>query len=1106
MRTADYVELHAHTAFSFQDGASQPTEMVMAAAELGYTHFAVTDHDSLAGAMEFAQACAAADIRGIIGAEVTVAEDFGGDDAHVTLIARTFAGYSNLCRLITAAYQPKVPRSHLTSKQILRETPAGRVPNEKTLVYGGADRPHPTVTMEQLLAHAEGLTCLTGCATRGLLVGDIAADRLPRARAKLEQLRDGFEPGRVFVELQIPMQQGDSARNRALRMLAETVGVPLVATGNVHAHTRLRTRLHEALVAIRLNTSLEACEFERAGNLALQLVSPEAMIERFRDYPEAVANTRRIAESVEFDLNQGLGYRYPGMSEDVTGEAIARLTSICHERLDVRYAGMATYDQARDRLHAELALIEKHQLAGFFLLHRDVLELAREVARDIRGDRSARALEPPGRGRGSSVESVICYLSGLSHIDPLQHDLKMGRFLNEDLNSVPDIDLDFPRDIRHELLKRVFVTYGDRCAMVAAHATFRARSAIRGLGKALGLPEGELQSIARHLDRWDTKGASGRAEGQVGPRWEAFRVLANEIADLPRQIGLHSGGIVIATQPICDFVPMQPAATAGRQMCQWDKDSCSDAGFLKIDVLGLGMLSSVEECVETVSAELGYSLDLSRIDYEEAAVYDQIQEGDTVGTFQIESRAQITSVQRVKPRNLQDLTVQVAIIRPGPVVGKSVNPFIEARERIRADPSAIERIDYGHPSLKPVLYDTHGAIIYQDQVIEVSMAFAGFTASQADGLRRAMSRKRSAEALESFRTIFVENAIRIHADGEHPVDEALALRLFDKLIGFSQYGFPRAHSAAFAVLAYQSAWLRHHWGAHWYVALLNAQPMGFYPANALLGDAKRHDIQSLPVDIEISDVLCTVERTGEDGSGRAIRLGLAFVKGISFDEAAALVAERDANGPFTDIADLARRASGLRMDQLEALVRAGVTERLGGSRREQLWEVGTVARAVREQAPLELPAGEAPELAQLSLWDEVVADFAATGMSTRAHPMALLRDVLPPGVLTTEQVQQARNGEMIETAGVLIAVQRPGTAKGVTFVLLEDECGTVNAVFTPQHATKVRPRLRSERIVRVRGVVQWRKGILSIQANELHLVPNKIRAAANNIPVGKQYS
>ncbi|MCB0880572.1 MAG: DNA polymerase III subunit alpha, partial [Thermoleophilia bacterium] len=609
-----------------------------------------------------------------------------------------------------------------------------------------------------------------------------------RAVELIERLQRAFGAEHVYVELQLPQQRGDSERCRMLRAVAEQAGAPVVATGNVHAHTPLRGRLHDLLVAVRCNTTLEACEGERDGNLARVLRSPSEMARRFVDHPDAVANTRRIAESIEFDLTAGVGYRYPDLADERGAGRTAddELAHVCTAELERRYAGRRTLLRARARLADELAVIRKHGLSGFFLLHRDVLELAREVAHEVRGSSSVRHLNPPGRGRGSSVESIVCYLTGLSHVDPLEANLRMGRFLNEDLVSVPDIDLDFPRDIRHGLLARVVERYGsDRCAMVAAHATYRSKGAIRDVGRALGLPQAELARISASTDALNAIWVGEAVdERHTGPRWEAFRHMTREIAGLPRVMGQHSGGVIISTESLSSVVPIQPAATPGRQLVQWDKDSCSDAGFLKIDVLGLGMLSAVEECVETIARSGSEPIDLSRIPLDDRAVYGEITEGDTVGTFQIESRAQIQSLRRVRPDCLDDLVVQVALIRPGPIIGQSVNPYVDARERLRADPSY--RVPYDHPLLEPVLADTYGAIVFQDQVIEVSMALAGFTAGEADGLRRAMTRKRAAGSVEVWRPRFLAGA------AARGVGEEVANRVFDKVIGFCHYGFPRA--------------------------------------------------------------------------------------------------------------------------------------------------------------------------------------------------------------------------------------------------------------------------------------------------------------------------
>ena len=509
-------------------------------------------------------------------------------------------------------------------------------------------------------------------------------------------------------------------------------------------------------------------------------------------------------------------------------------------------------------MEEELALIGDLGLAGFFLLHWEVLELAAEVAREVRGRDTPRHSLPPGRGRGSSVGSLVCYLTGLSHVDPVEAGLSLGRFLNRELDSVPDIDLDFPRDIREKLIVALTERYGhEHAALVASFSTYRSRGAIRDLGKALGLPFAELERLARITEGSPRRVAEEIAKLPDGDaklrsrRWQALGVLSKEIAGLPRHISQHPGGMVISSRPLIDLVPVQPAAMEGRQICQWDKDSCADAGFLKIDLLGLGMLSAVEDCVVQIAETQRKTIDLSRIPLDDPDVYDEIQNADTVGDFQIESRAQMQSLLRTRPENLDDLTIQVALVRPGPIQGKAVHPYIDHRQRLREDPSFVPPVD--HPLLAEPLRETLGVVVFQDQVLEVAIALAGFSVGEAEGLRRAMSRKRSEEAIEAFRGRFVEGAV---AKG---VDAKLADEVYDKLVGFSGFGFPKSHAAAFGLLAYQSAWLRHHHPAEFLCALLNAQPMGFYPPASLVRDAQRRGVEVRPPDVNRSEAKCTIE-------------------------------------------------------------------------------------------------------------------------------------------------------------------------------------------------------------------------------------------------------
>ncbi len=833
--------------------------------------------------------------------------------------------------------------------------------------------------------HAEGLVCLSGCARNGLAVHD------PAAAARLA---GAFGRKRFHVELQRPFARGDARRNATLRDLAEHLGVTTVATGNVHAHAARRTLLQDTLVAIRCRTSLDGCEQERRGNRESVLRAPAEMAERFAGIdPDAAARTVALAERLEFDLTRELDYRYPDFS-GAAEPAIGQLAAICNDAFADRYpaSNRLLLARARARLESELALIDELGLAGFFLLHWEVLELARACALQVRGPGSPRRFLPPGRGRGSSVGSIVCYLTGLSHVDPVANDLSLGRFLNRELASVPDIDLDFPRDIREKLIVAVTERYGhEHAALVASFATYRSRGAIRDVGKALGLPFAELERLARVTDGWD----AGRVADEMAAlpdadrkllsrRWRAFRFLTAEISRLPRHVSQHPGGMVISSRPLIDLVPVQPAAMAGRQLCQWDKDSCADAGFLKIDLLGLGMLSAVEDCVEHIAEAYGEPIDLSRIPLADPDVFAEIQRADTVGTFQIESRAQMQSLLRTRPETIDDLTVQVALVRPGPIQGKAVHPYIDNRQRLREDPSFVYPVD--HELLREPLAATLGVVVFQDQVLDVAIALAGFTVGEAEGLRRAMSRKRSRAALEAHRARFVEGSV---ANG---VTEETATLVYDKLVGFSGFGFPKSHAAAFGLLAYQSQWLRHHYPAEFLCALLNAQPMGFYPPASLVRDAQRRGVEVRSPDVNRSGARCSLEPLDEETDGRidgasgsepqtslgrqAVRVGLAYVQSVGEDEAVVLVGERDANGPYADVGDLARRTR-LSRDGLVALVEGGACDVLGPRRRDLLWELGLATR------PRPVPGTQGEERQLTLALDPDGGDPAAA----RPHPL-----------------------------------------------------------------------------------------------------------------------
>jgi error-prone DNA polymerase len=1045
MTDPHYVELHAHSAYSFLDGASLPEELAARAADLGCPALALTDHDGVYGSLEFAHAAKALGVRPITGAEVTLETE---PRTHVTLLVETSRGYANLCRLLTAAH--------------------------------ARERLDPALDPTLLEEQREGLVCLSGCARHGLAVHD------PNAASRLAGV---FGRERFLVELQRPFLRGDARRNAALRELAVDLGVRTVVTGDVHAHHPRRTRLQDTLVAIRHGKALDGCEPERRGNDESVLLPPAEAAARFPDDPDAVRATVELAERLEFDLTEELGYRYPDFS-DGSEPADRQLFRICRAAFEERYRHSTQRHRALQRLDEELELIAGLGLSGFFLLHWEVLELAHEVAASVRGAGSPRHLLPPGRGRGSSVGSIVCYLTGLSHVDPVAADLPLGRFLNRELASVPDIDLDFPRDIREKLIVAVTERYGrEHAALVASFSTYRARGAIREVGKALGLPVAELERLARVSEGWDARAVAQELallpdapEKLRSPRWRAFVELCGEIAGLPRHISQHPGGMVISSRPLVELVPVEPAAMEGRQLCQWDKDSCSDAGFLKIDLLGLGMLSAVEECVETIARRRGAPIDLSRVPLDDPAVYREIHEADTVGVFQIESRAQMQSLLRTRPENLDDLTIQVALVRPGPIQGGAVHPFIERRQRRRDNPDYVP--PYDHPLLAGPLEETLGVVVFQEQVLEVAIALAGFTVGEAEGLRRAMSRRRSRDAIEAYHQRFLVGA------AARGVARETAELVFTKLLGFASFGFPKSH-----------AWLRHHHPAEFLCALLNAQPMGFYPPASLVRDAQRRGIEVRPPDVNRSAAACTLE-------GNSVRVGIAYIRGLGSEPAGAFVAERGDGGTFRSVADLAQRAP-LDRPALEALVASGACDCFGWPRRQLLWRLGLAPRSTSAGArgadrqlalPLE-PTSEIPELPAESVWERMLADYRTTGMSVDVHPLELLRPHLPAEVASSADLPGLQHGERVSIAGLVIARQRPATAKGVVFMLLEDEHGQVNLIVPPPAYERYRAAARGEPLLLARGRFEQVGRNRNVVVDELASLGALARKAAHEAEV-----
>src|SRR2546422_1050400 len=986
-----YIELHCHSAFSFLDGASLPEQLALTASQLGYPALALTDHNGLYGSMAFAQEAKQLGLQAITGAELNLL-----DGSHVTLLAETPEGYANLCRLITEAH------------------------------LGRDDRRDPRLEFASLEARHAGLIVLSGC-RNGLLPGVLRRDGLAAARRFAERCRAVFGKENFVVELQRSYVRGDLALTRALKDVADSARLGVVASGNVHYHRRERHRLHDVMVAIRHRTTLDGSHDVRHANSEFFLRPPEKVEALFRDCPDAVANALVLAERCrEFDLTRDLGYRFPDFHGAERAPAPRALAELCRARLEERYPVDSLHrGEAERRLADELRLVERHGLSGFFLVYHDLFDLARQVAADVRrGSRRAQGGLLPGRGRGSSVSSIVCYLLGLSHIDPIANRLFLGRFINSSLASVPDIDLDFPREIREELIRRVYKRYGDEhVGLVCAFPTYRLRSTVREIGKALDLPPGEIEQVAKLADRRSGGLADeldqlpGFAGRRSAPLWKELCELAEEIAGLPRHISQHVGGMVISSRPLVEIVPLERAAMEDRVVCQWDKDSCDDARFIKIDFLALGMLSLVEECVERIAVREGTPPDLSRIDFEDPAVYDRICRGDTVGV-----------------------------------------------------------------------------ILYQDQVLQVCQALAGFTAGQAEALRRAMSRRRSRELMAGFWEEFRDGA------AARGVPEQTAERVFTQVIAFSEFGFPKSHAAAFGLLAYQSAWLRRYHPAEYYCALFNNQPMGFYSLDVLGRDAERNGVEIRLPDVNASDVWCTIEKgagSREQGAvhSDAVRVGLGFVRDWSEETATAVVIERERRGPYASIGDFVRRAPPkLKRTAIEHLVWVGGCDGFGLTRRELLWQVGLwlppeaehgVDARGRRQLELALNhPHEGLRFGGLEAAERMLAEYDVLGFAASGHPLSLLRGALPPGVVQSDALPRLAHGAWVEVAGLVVARQRPETAKGFIFVLLEDEAGMVNVIVRPDVYERYRTAVRGESLLWVRGKLAKDDGTVNVLAEE----------------------
>jgi error-prone DNA polymerase len=858
-----------------------------------------------------------------------------------------------------------------------------------------------------------------------------------------------------FIELQNNLCPGDSHLVHQLVGMARKLGIPYVATNNVHYAVKERQKLHDVLVCIRNGVTLDKSGHVRRPNAEFYLKTASEMTELFSDCPEAIANSLSIADHCDVDLDF-TSYRFPEFPVPVGETTDSHLARLSWDKAKERYGELS--ERVREQITYELELIKKLGLSGYFLIVWDIMDYAKRNG-------------IPAQGRGSAANSIIAYILGITKVDPIRHNLFVGRFLNEEMSSIPDIDIDVSTNHREQLIQYVYQKYGEEhVAMVCTYVTFQARNAIREVGKVLGMPQDLLDRMAKAVSSYSARDIDedlGRLEQfrsyVTSLPWQHFVSLCKEIADFPRHLSIHVGGMIISSCPLIDIVPIERATMPGRIVCQWDKDGVEDAGLVKVDILGLRMLSLIQEAVELIKEGRGIDIDLEKIPLDDGKVYDMICRADTMGVFQVESRAQMQTLPRTRPRSIEDLTVEVAIIRPGPLQGNMVHPYIRRRQ-------GKEKVSYPHPKLKPILQETLGVILFQEQVLRCAIAVAGFTPGEADSLRRAMSRKRSKQAMEELRQRFIEGA------KHNGVSEATALRIFNTLKGFAEYGFCKSHAAGFALLAYQSAWLKYYYPAEFYAALLNNQPMGFYTPEVIVGDAKRRGIDLLPVDINRSRGRCTVE------DGR-LRLGFRYVKEVG-QAAIAEIEKTRAESPFASLADFYQRTN-LSREAIENLILAGAMDGFGRPKRQLLWELGILEHSGRGGLMLGYPEYQVP-LPDMTEIEKLSAEYKVQGLSARIHPMQVMRkEISRDGVMRSSEIMSLFPGTKIRTAGYVVCRQAPVTAKGHVFLTLEDEEGLLNIVLKPHIYQKYRYLVRTEPLIVVEGVLQKREGIVNVVAERI---------------------
>jgi error-prone DNA polymerase len=1049
-----YVELHACSAFSFLEGASLPEDLIAEAARLELSAIALLDRDGVYGSPRFHVAAMKAGIRAHVGAEIAV-EGLGTQAAlpkwipnripprpvRLALVVENRKGYQNLCRLIT--------------RYKLREK----------------EKRTGTATLDEVAECADGLVCLTG-GEEGVLAASLAEGGDAKARFDIERLGSIFGKRNVFVEVQRHFDPAEEDRIEAAVEIAASMHLPLLATNGVRYARPYDREVLDVFTSIRNH-----CRLEEAGRLLERnderhLRSAAAMARLFADLPEAIGNTAELSARLGYSLAD-LGYEFP-MYPVPPGETMdSFLRKRAEEGVSNRYSVKGDDDlfaRAKRQVEKELALITKLKLAGYFLIVWDIVRFCREQNILV-------------QGRGSAANSAVCYSLGITAVDPVGMELLFERFLTEERGEWPDIDLDLPSgDQREKAIQYVYQRYGQLgAAMTANVITYRSRSAAREVGKVLGFDQETLDRLSSLVNSGEWRGPADTLENhlhQAGfdlnhSRIQKYHELCERIEDLPRHLGQHSGGMVVCQGQLDSVVPLEPASMPGRVVVQWDKDDCADMKIVKVDLLGLGMMSVLEECVELVPKHYGKPLDLSQLPADDPFVYETLRRADTVGMFQVESRAQMASLPRNAPYKFYDLVVQVAIIRPGPIVGKMMHPYMRRRQ-------GKEEVRYAHPSLEPILKRTLGVPLFQEQLLRMAMTAANFTGGEAEDLRRAMGFKRSESRMRE-----IEVKLR-HGMEQNGIGKETQEEIITQITSFARYGFPESHAASFALLAYASAYLKCHYRAAFAAALLNNQPMGFYSAATIVKDAQLHGLRVKPINALRSEWFCTIE-DGQDKAGKDVpnlRIGFRYVRGLRQASAEALVRERRSS-IFTDINDLVRRVPELQKPELVTLSEIGALNSLGERihRRSALWQVERAAHPVGPLLESIPELTETSPLRQMNDEERLVADFHGSGMTAGPHPMSYCRARLDSmKVKRACDLARLRDGEYTRVAGCVIARQRPGTAKGFVFLSLEDETGIANVIVRPDLYERNRMTINREKFLGVEGVLQNQDNVISIKA------------------------